>query len=192
MERLTFEQRLDRLRERIACPDFLANRGLGNEVGFYVFQYQPERELDLRAYLDALKSRNLPCRIYERNLWQALLDCCAAKGILDKIDALESKRGSEALLSRLQSIVTPEALVRSMDWGCHEPGDVLFITGVGQAYPFIRAHQVLEAAQPVFGDSPTRPGVPLVMFYPGTYDGQALALFGRLAPNNYYRTFDLA
>ena len=191
MEKLTFEQRLDRLRERIVQPDFLANRGLGNEVGFYIFQYAPERELKLRAYLDDLKSRDLPCRIHERNLWQTLLGCCEAKGILGKIAALELKRGSDALLDRLQTIATPETLAAAMDWEPHRPGDVLFITGVGEACPFVRAHQVLDAAQPVFSASSVKSGVPLVLFYPGTYDGQSLSLFGRLAPNNYYRAFDL-
>lgn len=191
MEKLTFEQRLDRLRERIVQPDFLANRGLGNEVGFYIFQYAPERELELRAYLDDLKSRDLPCRIREYNLWQAVLDCCEAKGILNKIPALELKRGSEALLDRLQTIATPEVLINAMNREPRQPGDVIFITGVGEAYPLVRAHQILEAAQPVFGSSATEVGVPLVVFYPGTYDGQSLSLFGRLPSVNYYRAFDL-
>ena len=191
MEKLTFEQCLDRLRERIVQPDFLANRGLGNEVGFYIFQYAPERELELRAYLDDLKSRDLPCRIREYNLWQAVFDCCEAKGILNKIPALELKRGSEALLDRLQTIATPEVLINAMNQEPRQPGDVIFITGVGEAYPLVRAHQILEAAQPVFGSSATEVGVPLVVFYPGAYDGQSLSLFGRLPSVNYYRAFDL-
>ena len=32
---------------------------------------------------------------------------------------------------------------------------------------------------------------PLVLFYPGRYDGQALRLFGKLTNDNYYRAFTL-
>jgi hypothetical protein len=32
---------------------------------------------------------------------------------------------------------------------------------------------------------------PLVMFYPGRYDGQSLRLFGKLKNNHYYRAFKL-
>ena len=34
----SLEERLANLRTRIQDDDFLHNRGLGNEVGFYVFQ----------------------------------------------------------------------------------------------------------------------------------------------------------
>lgn len=190
MEKLTFEQRLDRLRERIVQPDFLANRGPSNEIGLYVFQYEPQRELDLRIYLEHLKAQNLPCHICECNLWQTMLGCCKSKGILDRIADLELRRGSEVLLDRLQTIATPKMLVDAMGWDACGPNDVLFITGVGEAYPFVRAHQILEAVQPVSSSGPTQ-RIPLVLFYPGTYDGQSMSLFGRLPAINYYRPCDL-
>ena len=62
--------------------------------------------------------------------------------------------------------------------------DVLIITGVGKIYPFMRAHIILESIQPVFSD------IPVVLFYPGTYDGQQLKLFGTIADGNYYRAFN--
>ncbi len=68
---------------------------------------------------------------------------------------------------------------------CEKRGrDVLIITGVGKIYPFMRAHIILESIQPVFSD------VPVVLFYPGTYDGQQLKLFGTIADGNYYRAFN--
>lgn len=184
-----FEQSLDRLRERVVQPDFLANRGLGNEVGFYVFHYPAERELDMRTFVGALVADSargvLPCRIMERNLWQVFLEICEKKRILDRIPPLEEKRGSDDLLARLQTIATPETFVSQMDWRPHTSGDVLLITGVGQVYPFMRAHAILENAQHVFADVPT------VLCYPGEYDGQSLTLFGRIHDSNYYRAFDL-
>ena len=180
----------DRIRARLCDPDFLTGRGLGNEVSFFVYPYDAAREEEVRArtaQLVALSDEGrLSCRIHHRDLWEVLLQICERRGILEKIAALEAKRGSDALLSRLQKIATPEAYVKAMDWQPHEPGtDVLLISGVGKAYPFVRAHSVLENAQDVFGD------VPVVLLYPGRYDGQHLHLFNKIDDGNYYRAFSL-
>lgn len=115
-----------------------------------------------------------------------LLQICESKKILDKIPQLEERRGSDALLTRLQRVATPERYVEQMNYGGHNPGrDVLLITGVGQVYPFMRAHSVLENAQHVFDD------VPVVLMYPGRYDGQHLHLFNRIDDGNYYRAFNI-
>ena len=187
----TFEERVAALRSRVQDEDFLANRGLGNEVGFHVLAYPPEREPDMRAAVADLaadsEAGRLGCRLVVRDLWEALLRVCEERRILDRIDDLERRRGSDALLKRLQRIATPEAVVAAMDWEPHEPGrDVLLICGVGAANPFVRAHQILENAQHVFDD------VPVVLLYPGTYDGRELALFGRRdQAANYYRAFSI-
>ena len=180
----------DRLRARLCDGEFLHNRGLGNEVGFFVFPYDAAQELDVRRRTADLVGESaagkLPCRIIERNLWQVLLGICEDKGILGKVPGLEARRGSAALLDRLQKIATPEAYVRKMDYEGHEPGrDVFMITGVGMVYPFVRAHSVLENAQHVFED------IPVVLMYPGRYDGQQLHLFDRISDGNYYRAFNI-
>ena len=180
----------DRLRERIGSSDFLNNRCLANEVGFYVFPYDASKELQVRQRTAELvadsKSGALSARVIERNLWQVFLDICQNKKILDKIPSLEQKRGSDALLARLQKIATPEVFARTMDYDSHQPGrDVLLITGVGQIFPFVRAHSVLENAQSIFED------IPVVLMYPGRYDGQHLHLFDRINDGNYYRAFNI-
>jgi len=68
--------------------------------------------------------------------------------------------------------------------------DCLFITGVGQVYPYIRSHNVLNNLQSKAKDRPT------VMFFPGAYktspqDGTSLNLFGRLPNDKYYRAFNI-
>lgn len=179
-----------RLRARLSDDDFLHNRGLANEVGFYVYPYDPAKELEVRRLtaelVAASQKGTLPCRIIERNLWQVFLTICENERILDKMPALEARRGSDALLRRMQKIATPEAFARALDWQPHEPGrDVLLIDGVGEVYPFVRAHSVLENAQSLFED------VPVVLLYPGRYDGQELHLFDRIDDGNYYRAFNI-
>ena len=65
-----------------------------------------------------------------------------------------------------------------------QPNDAIIVVGVGEAFPFIRVHALLEAMQPVFSD------VPIVVLYPGVYDGRSLKLFDKLTPNSYYRAFN--
>ena len=184
------EKDFARLRAKLSDPMFLANKGIGNEVGFFVFPYDAAREDEVRARTAELVSLSdesrLPCRIVHRDLWDVFLQICEQRRILDKIADLECRRGSRALLERLQKIATPEAFVQAMDYESHEPGrDVLLVTGVGRVYPIVRAHSILENAQHVFAD------VPVVLLYPGKYDGSQLHLFNSISDGNYYRAFNL-
>ena len=79
-----------------------------------------------------------------------------------------------------------EELIRKLQYAPHRPGDVLLLTGVGEAFPFIRVHTLLEALQPHFSDIPI-----LRYMYPGEFDGHFLRLFNRLRPNDYYRAFNV-
>ena len=72
-----------------------------------------------------------------------------------------------------------------MQYEPHQRGDVLFLTGVGKVYPFMRAHNMLERMQQPFSD------IPIVMFYPGEYNGQSLILFDKFHDANCYRAFNL-
>ena len=60
----------------------------------------------------------------------------------------------------------------------------VLLTGVGEVYPFMRVHHLLEALQPHFAD------MPILVMYPGTFDGRQLRLFDRLPPSDYYRAFN--
>ena len=145
------EAAFDRIRARLVDPDFLANKGLANEVGFFVFPYDAARENEVRtrtAELLALsEAGKLPCRIVHRDLWEVFAQICEDRRILGRIPDLEARRGTPALLDRLHKIATPEAFVQAMDYEPHEPGrDVLLITGVGKVYPLVRAHSILENA----------------------------------------------
>lgn len=194
LRRQDFEKRCASLRSRLCDPDFLANKGLGNEAGIFTFCYDPTLELEARdffhrlttaAELSGLGAGDLKVNIVERNLYDTLLGIAEAKRILEKLPAQEQKRGKDGLLKQIQRIVTPEAFVAAMDWQPHQRGDVLLMTGVGEVYPFIRVHTILNNMQSAFRD------VPVVVAYPGTYDGGSLSLFGKLDDGNYYRAFDL-
>ena len=68
--------------------------------------------------------------------------------------------------------------------------DVLFITGVGEVYPFIRSHNVLNNLQKAAKLQPT------VIFFPGSYShsletGASLELFSLLHDDKYYRAYNI-
>ena len=194
MQRKDFQTRCARLRERLCDSEFLANKGLGNEAGIFTFCYDPTLELEARDFFGRLvsdakngqfRANDVHATVHERNLYDLLLRICEDKRILDRLPKQEEKRGQSAMLRQLQRIATPEAFVPTMDWSPHKLGDVLLITGVGEVYPFVRVHTILNNMQSAFRD------VPVVVAYPGVYDGRSLSLFGRLKDGHYYRAFDL-
>lgn len=181
------KQELDRIKDRISDPSFLANKGLSNEVGIHVFCYDPKDEIVVRDYIRRLKAEtNTPYRIIECDLYEIFLSLLEDKRILRSVPGLEDKRGKDYLLSQLQKIATPEALLARMDYSPHvKEQDVLFMTGIGKIHPFMRSHKMLDSMQHLFED------IPIVLFYPGSFNGQTLILFNEFLDGHYYRAFNL-
>lgn len=178
--------RLDKVKARLSEPAFLANKGLSNEVGIHVFCYDSEDELVVQAYFDKLKKHPAAAfRIVERDLYKIFLSICEDKRILNSIPRMEESKGSEFLKAKLENIATPEAFVERMKYEPHQRGDILLISGVGKVYPFMRSHKILDNIQHIFSD------IPVLMLYPGKFDGQNLDLFGRFLDGHYYRAFNL-
>lgn len=194
MQKEDFGRRCKSLVSKLNDADFLANKGLGNEAGIFTFCYDPTLEPAARDFFRRVVSGSrsgkygsgdVRANVVERNLYDMLLSIAESKRVLDRLPGQEEKRGSEGLLKQVQRIATPEAYVEAIDWNPHSPGDVLLITGVGEAFPFVRVHNVLNNMQSAFRD------VPVVVAYPGTFDGGSLSLYGKLKDGNYYRAFDL-
>lgn len=177
---------LESIKARFSDEVFLSNKGLSNEVGIHVFCYDPHDEMIVRDYMaNLMQQKELPFRLIECDLYKIFLKICEEKRILKTIPAMEKKKGSEGLLKQLQKIASPEVFVERIQYEPHQHGDILLITGVGRVYPFMRSHNILDNIQHLFSD------VPVVMLYPGKFNGQELSLFGELQDGNYYRAFNL-
>ena len=177
---------LGKISDRLSDEAFLSNKGLSNEVGIHVFCYDPADELTVRAYFEFLKNKNdVSYRLIECDLYKIFLEICKERNILNKIPAMEERKGKDYLNEQLQKVATPEAFVKKMTYEPHQHGDVLLITGVGKVYPFMRSHKILDNIQHIFSD------IPILMLYPGTFNGQDLNLFGRFLDGHYYRAFNL-
>lgn len=179
-------QDLDRIKDRISDPDFLANKGLSNEVGIHIFTYKPQDELIVREAIRQLVANPSPLyRVIERDLYQIFIEILEDKRILHLVSDLEEKRGKNYVFDQLQKVADPDTFLEKMKNVPHQRGDVLFVTGIGKIHPFMRAHRILESMQQAFRD------IPVILFYPGTYNGQNLILFDKFHDGNYYRAFNL-
>ncbi len=179
-------ERLDNLKLEIQKDEFLEGKGLSNEVNIRIFCYEPQDEMIVRHFTEQLVvDQSLDCHPVERNLYKVFLSICDEKRITDKASDMEEKKGKEFLLKNLQKFANNKSFVDMMQYNPHEKGDVLLITGVGEVFPFMRIHSLLEALQPEFAD------IPILVMYPGKYDGRFVRLFDKLEPNPYYRAFNI-
>lgn len=188
---LTLEERLNQIIPRITSQDFLDSKGLGNEIGFWIFDYPPERELDVRDFLNNTILPALPklapsIRAQTVNLLTLVTELLEERKLLDKAIQMQQTKGDDSALSALRSVLKEDKLAQKIaeqfDVGNL---DLLMVTGVGSVYPMLRTHTLLSALHPIMGKTP------LLMFYPGKYDGHSLRLFNTLAEDHYYRAFRL-
>ena len=181
------QERLDGLRNLIQKPDFLYGRGLSNEVNIRLFCYKAEDELIVQHFLEHLrKDDSLPCNIVECDLYKIFLSICEELDILGEIPAMEESDGSIFLLEQIHAAASEEEFIAKIQYEPHERGkDVLLLTGVGNVFPFMRVHNLLEALQPHFSD------IPILVMYPGVFNGHQMRLFNRLEPSHYYRAFNI-
>ena len=182
---MSLESRLDDLKKLIQTPEFLEGKGLSNEVNIRIFCYDAKDEIIVDDFIEKLvKNRSLTCNIKECNLYKTFLSICEDMSIMDAIGEMEEQEGGEYLLQQLHSAISESDFIHKIQYESHEIGDVLLVTGVGDAFPFMRVHALLEALQPYFSD------IPILVMYPGEFNGFQLRLFNKLQPNDYYRAFN--
>ncbi len=179
-------ERLDELKRLIQSQEFLEGKGLSNEVNIRIFCYEPEKEMTVRHFTEKLVSdKKLACHLKEYNLYRVFLSVCEDKRIIGRIPQLEEKRGANHVLKQLTGKSYKEAFIEKMKAELSDEDNVLLLTGVGESFPFIRVHDLLNAMQPHFGDKP------ILVMYPGTFDGRYVKLFDKLKSNPYYRAFNV-
>ena len=183
-------ERLNMILKTVTDDGFLSGRGIGNETAFYIFDYPPEDELRVRDYLrtllDHIPKQRHGMRVKHIDLFDFVMDYLKSRNLLDKAIQMQREKGDEALKKALAGPLH-ESKLGSLFAEVAQPDqhDLVIVSGVGSVWPLLRSHTLLNNLQPVMGKTP------LLMFYPGRYDGQSLRLFGKLKNNNYYRAFKL-
>jgi len=186
------EQRLDKAEEIIKQPNFRQNKGLGNEVGYYIFDYLAEQELIVRERINYIVNKNQSStdgfQVVVFDLYDIIIDILERKGYLEKCFEFEKAKGFDRIIKSVGNMLrisADDSLIVQHIKNNTPSNSVIFLTGVGKCYPILRSHTVLNNLHQVIDN------VPVVMFYPGKYDGQELVLFSEIKDDNYYRAFKL-
>lgn len=193
LEELTIDEKLDRIEPIIKQPSFLENKGLSNEVGYYIFDYESEYEMKVREEVKHLKEKinsnpNYSFKIYEFDLYEIIIEILKNKGYLEKVFKFEEKKGihyTQKAITSLLKLNSDDNLIVNYIIERTPDNCVVFVTGVGKAYPILRSHNVLNNLHQKLDK------VPVILFFPGKYSGTDLVLFNTLDGSNYYRAFPL-
>jgi hypothetical protein len=178
----------------ITSERFLNNEGLNNEVPFHICPFKPEISLDMKQAIKQLKNELIEkgIDVLDVNLYDLVINILKGEGDWAWLVENETALSREELKEELQGILDTEsvlvpAIVQLMRSTNHK---VIFITGVGEVFPYIRSHNILNNLQRVAKEQPT------LMFFPGVYQhslatGASLRLFNRLTDDKYYRAFNI-
>jgi hypothetical protein len=188
------KERAEHLFKVVTSQRFLTKQGLGNEVPFFICPYPAEDGLSMvEDRLDLVtRITHAGIAVLDLSLYDLSLAILEERGILDQILEIEPDTEKGEIRELLQSVLDPKANIipKISDAIEATPHDVIFLSGVGEVYPYIRSHNVLNNLQSTAKDKPT------VLFFPGSYThalatGASLDLFGRLNDDKYYRAFNI-
>lgn len=187
-------ERQEHLLRVISSTRFLMKQGLGNEVPFFICPFPASAAVEMevvRAQLAKLLADRGVIAL-DINLYDLSMRMLQERGIWDQLIEQETDFTKDELKELLQNVLDPEQhlipeIARILD---EREFDVLLLSGVGEVYPYIRSHNVLNNLQSTAKDKPT------VMFFPGSYthalaSGASLDLFGIMRDDKYYRAFNI-
>jgi len=188
------KERAEHLFKVVTSQRFLTKQGLGNEVPFFICPYPAEEGLSMVEDRMDLVTRitHTGIAVLDLSLHDLSLGILEERGILEQILEIEPDTDKGEIRELLQSVLDPKANLIPKIGDAIEaaPHDVIFLSGVGEVYPYIRSHNVLNNLQSTAKDKPT------VLFFPGRYThalatGASLDLFGHLHDDKYYRAFNI-
>lgn len=174
--------------------NFLQCQILCNEVPLFIADYDIKNEAEMKKMQAQLikKLTEFDVQVLNINIYDLTVDLLKKNGDWDWYMQNEQTISKASLKEDLQSILDIETVVTpaitekmvSADY------DVMFLTGIGEVFPYIRSHNVLNNLQKFAKNKPT------LMFFPGEYinyqnTGSTLNLFGRLQDDKYYRAANI-
>jgi hypothetical protein len=191
---VSLEKRLDQMEFIIRKPSFRQNKGKANEVSYWVFDYPPEKELEVRERIEYLKNKNekgtdgFELVVYD--LYDLIINHLENKNFIEKCESFEKKGGFSRVATAVQHTlkITDKNNLMVKYIVEHTPKNaVVFLTGIGKCYPLLEAPEVFNKI--LYNMPQEFAEVPMVLFYPGTYTEQELVVFNELKEDNYYRAF---
>lgn len=185
-------ERLDKMEEAIRKSSFRQNSGRANEVNYWIFDYPPERELEVRERIKYMQNKNdkgkeeFELAVFD--LYDIIIDFLEKNDFMDSCYKFEKKKGLERIVkavSNSMKINDDDSYIVQYIRDNTPENAVVFLVGIGKCFPILRSHKVLNNLHQAFVTAP------VVMFFPGIYNEQELILFGEIKDDNYYRAFRL-
>ena len=185
-------ERLDEMEEKVRSPKLRQSSGRANEVNYWVFDYPPEKELEVRERIKYMQNKNSKggedFELVVFDLYDIIIDFLEKNDFMEECYKFEQKKGLERItkaVSNSMKINDDDSYIVQYIRDNTPENAVVFLTGVGKCFPILRSHKVLNNLHQAFVR------VPVVMFFPGVYNEQELILFGEIKDDNYYRAFKL-
>jgi hypothetical protein len=195
LENAPLPERFAHLLAILSSEQFLKCQGLNNEVPFFICPFPASEAVSMaqmqRHLLTQLTQHGVsPLHI---DLYDMVHEILVREGDWAWIQKNEARLTKDKLQEDLQGILDAEhRLIPEMAerMSAVDNFDLLIITGIGEVFPYIRSHTVLNNLQKVAEKKPT------LLFFPGEYrqsleHGASLELFGRLRDDRYYRAFNI-
>lgn len=189
---MNFETRLDEMELAVNNSSFRNTIGNANEVNYWIFDYDPAKELEVRERIAYMKARNdqgnQDFKLVVFDLYDIVIDYLKEQGFLEMCFEFEKNYDMDYIVKSINNAMrindSNSLIVQHIKE--NTPKDaVVFLTGIGKCYPILRSHKVLNNLHQAFVRCP------VVMFFPGSYDELELILFNEIKDDNYYRAFRL-
>ncbi|MDV8002812.1 DUF1788 domain-containing protein [Rhodococcus sp. IEGM 1408] len=187
----TLAQQEEHMFKVLSSERFLKMEGLGNEVAHFIYDYNPTWALDVAQAKKRIKTKldtELGIKVFEINLYELCVDLLKKRNVWERVLAAEPVMDKPDFLKMLQNMLDPQMHLAPAikERIADETFHILFLTGIGEVFPFVRSHTVLNNLQTVVSDQP------MLMFFPGRYEvsatqGSSLVLFGQLKDDSFYR-----
>ena len=201
--------RFEHLVKVIGGERFLQMKGLNNDLPFYICEFKAAEAIEMerlrRQLINTLESTSVDClggrgvKVLDINLYDLCIQLLQAREgstegsrLWDEVLAVEHDVEKDGLLELLQNVLgIEEYLIPAIGERIQQSEfDVLFLSGIGEVFPYIRSHNVLNNLQSTAKNQPT------ILFFPGEYrhsleHGASLELFGLLHDDKYYRAFNI-
>lgn len=194
LENRPIPERFEHLLKVISSERFLTMKGLGNEIPFFICPYNASDAIEMENLQDKLTNQltHKGLQVLRINLYDLSVEIIKKRGLWERIPGTELETDKEEFLGNLYNMLQPERhlVLQINDIIQSTSYDVLFINGVGELFPYMRSHAILNNLEH------TAKKKPMVMFFPGTYThslelGASLDLFGTLHDDKYYRAFNI-
>lgn len=173
--------------------DFLSMEGLGNEVPFFVHAYEPSIQdkvyEGIHNLIKRLETEGVEPLLI--GLYDMVVEYLQENNELDDTFVYEKSVSKEEFFKEMVNTFNADGVVKpyfkkKLDEASYK---MVIVYQVGEVFPFLRTHNVLNWLQSVVKN------IPLIVFFPGEYitsldEGFKLNLFGKFS-GPYYRAFRL-